>query len=81
MNEVRRGNEELRNEGRLGRPYRYETDAALGSVLRADPNVSRPTTADTLSISPETVRTHMSRIGDTLKSLRWIVHALASELR
>jgi hypothetical protein len=81
MNEVRRGNEELRNEGHTGRPCRYETDATFRSVMRNDPNASFQTTADTLSISPETVRTHMSRIGYTLKSLRWILHALTSELK
>jgi hypothetical protein len=50
MNEIRRGNEELRSEGRPGRPYRCETDAALGSILRDDPNASLRTRADTLSI-------------------------------
>jgi hypothetical protein len=33
MHEIRCGNEELRNEGRLGRPYRYETDVALRLIL------------------------------------------------
>jgi hypothetical protein len=59
MNEICRGSEEIRNEGRLGRPYRYETDAALRSILRNDLNASLLTMADTLSISPETVRTHI----------------------
>jgi hypothetical protein len=68
MNETRRGNEELRNEERPGRPHGYETDAALRSILRDDPNTSLQTITDTLSISPETVCTHMSRIGYTLKS-------------
>jgi hypothetical protein len=81
MNEIRRGNEELRNKGRPGRLYRYETYATLPSILRDDPNVSLRTIADTLSISPEMVRVRMSRIGDTLKSLRWIPHALTSELK
>jgi histone-lysine N-methyltransferase SETMAR len=81
INEVRRGNEELRNEGRPGRPYRYETDAAIRSILREDPNASLRMIAETLSISPETVRAHMSRIGYVLKSLRWIPHALTSELK
>jgi hypothetical protein len=81
MNEIRPGNEELRNEGRPGRPCRYETDAALCSVMRDDPNASLRTIADTLSIDPDTVRTHMSRIGHTLKSLQWIPQALTSELK
>jgi hypothetical protein len=34
-----------------------------------------------LSMSPETIRTHVSRMGCTLKSLRWIPHALTSELK
>jgi transposase len=79
MNKIRLGNEELRNEGRPGRPCRCETDAALRSVLRDDPNACLRTIADTLSISPATVRTHLSRIAYTLKSLRWIPHALTSE--
>jgi hypothetical protein len=81
MNEIRRGNEVLRNERRPGIPDRYETDAALRSVLRDDPNASLRTIADTLSISPEMVRAHMSGIGYTVKSLRWIPHALTSELK
>jgi hypothetical protein len=68
MNEIRRSNEQLRNEGRPGRPYRYETEVVLRSILRDDPNASLRTIADSLSICPQTVRTHMSRIGDTLKS-------------
>jgi hypothetical protein len=51
------------------------------SILRDDPNVSLRTMADTLSISSETVRTHMSRVGYSLKSLRWIPHVLTSELK
>jgi hypothetical protein len=47
-NEIRCGSEELRNEGRPGRPYRYKTDAALRSILRDDPNASLRTIADTL---------------------------------
>jgi hypothetical protein len=60
MNEIRHGNEESRNEGRPDRPYRYEMDVAHRSILRDDPNASLRSIADTLSISPETVRTHMS---------------------
>jgi hypothetical protein len=70
MNESRRGNEELRNEGRPGRLDCYETDAALRSILPDDPNASLRTTTDTFSIFPETVRTHPPRIGCILKSLR-----------
>jgi hypothetical protein len=81
MNEICRSNKELRNEGRPGGPYRYETDSALRSILRNDPNASLRTIADTLPISPETVRTHMSRIGYALKLLWWIPHALTSELK
>jgi hypothetical protein len=80
MNEIRCGNEELQNERHPGKPYRSETDAALRSILRDDPNDSLRTIADTLSTSPETVRIHMSRIGYILKSLRWIPQALTSEL-
>jgi hypothetical protein len=81
MNEIRRGDEELQNEGHPGRPCRYETDAALRSVLRDEPNASLRTIANTLPISPEPVRAHMSRIRDMLKSLRWIPYALTSELK
>jgi hypothetical protein len=34
MNEIRRGNEEPQHEGRPGRQYRYEPDAALCSILQ-----------------------------------------------
>jgi hypothetical protein len=81
MNEIRCGDEELRDEGRPGRPYRYEMDVALCSILSDDPNASLRTIADTVSISPETVRTHMSRIGYTLKPLWWIPQALTSKLK
>jgi hypothetical protein len=37
--------------------------------------------SETLSISLETVRTHMSRIDHTLKIFRWIHHALTCELK
>jgi hypothetical protein len=70
VNEIRRDHEELRDEGRPGRSCRYETNAALPSSLRVDPNPSLRTIADKLSNSPEPVRIHMSRIGHTLKSLR-----------
>jgi hypothetical protein len=64
-----------------GRPYRYETEAALRSILRDDPNASLRTIADTFSISPETIRTQVSRTGETLKFLRWIPHALTIKLK
>jgi transposase len=81
INEVRRGNEELRNEGKPGTPCRQETDAAIRSILRDKPNASLRTIPETVRISPETVRTHLSRIGYTLKALRWIPHALTSDLK
>jgi hypothetical protein len=33
IQEAHRGNEELRNEGRSGRPCRHEVDAAIRSIL------------------------------------------------
>jgi hypothetical protein len=81
MNEICRGNEEFQNEEGPERPFRYKTDTALRSILRDDPNASLRTIVDTLSISPDTLRTHMPRIGDSLKSLRWISHTLTSELK
>jgi hypothetical protein len=81
MNNIRRGNEELRNEGRPGRPDRYEADTSFRSILRDDPNASLRTIAETLTLFLEMVRIHMSRIGHTLKSLRWIPQALTSELK
>jgi hypothetical protein len=81
MTERRPGNEELRNEGRPRRPHYYETDAALRSVVRDDPNASLRTIADMLSVSSETICIHMSRIGHALNSLRWIPHPLTSELK
>jgi hypothetical protein len=79
ITEVRRGNREPRNNKRLGRPYRHETDAAIRSIPSEDPNISLRTVAEILSISPATVRTHMSRIDYTLKILRCIPHALTCE--
>jgi hypothetical protein len=78
ISKVRHGKEELRSEGPSGR---HETDPAIRPVLHEDPNPLLRTIAETLSISPETVRTHMSWIGHTLKTLRWIPHALTSELK
>jgi hypothetical protein len=57
-NEVRRDNEELRNEGHPGRPYRYDTDAVIRSILQDDLNDLLRTIVQALSISPETARTH-----------------------
>jgi hypothetical protein len=81
MDEIRPGNEELPNEGKPERPHRYETDVALRSILRDDQNASLRTIADTLSISPVMIRTHMSRICYTLKSLYWIPRTLTSKLK
>jgi predicted transcriptional regulator len=68
INEIHRGSEELRNEGRPGRPYQNETDA-IQSILQEDPNASLRTVAETLSFSPQTVRMHMLWKGYTLKTL------------
>jgi hypothetical protein len=57
IREVHRGNEELGNEGRAGRPCRHEVDAAIWSILQDEPNVSLRTIAETMAISPETIRT------------------------
>jgi transposase len=70
IQEIGRGSEELRNEGRPGRPCRHEADAAIGSILQDEPSASLRTIAETSAISPETVRTHMARIGYTLRALR-----------
>jgi hypothetical protein len=75
------GTEELRSEGCPGRPYREETDAEIRSIRQKDWNASLRTIAETLLISPETVRMHILRIGSTRKTLRWIPHALTSELK
>jgi hypothetical protein len=61
ISEVCRGNEELRNEGRPERPYRHETDVTIRSILQEKPNAPLRTITETLLISPETVRTYMSR--------------------
>jgi hypothetical protein len=68
INDVRSGNKELCNEGRPRRPYGCEKGVAIPSILQDEPNASLRTIAETLSISPETFRTHMSRVGYTLKS-------------
>jgi hypothetical protein len=72
ISEVRDGNEKLQNEGSPGRPYQDETDAAIRSILQQNQNALLTTIAETLSISPEIVRTDMSRIGYTLKIFRGI---------
>jgi nucleoside-diphosphate-sugar epimerase len=81
IQEVRRGNEELRNEGRPGRPPRHEVDASIRSILQDNPNASLSTIANASQTCPETVRNHMSRIGHVLKCLHWIPQALRSELK
>jgi hypothetical protein len=58
----------LRNEERPGRRDRHETDAAIRSILQEDPNASLRNIAEALPISPEAVRTHLSRISYTLKT-------------
>jgi hypothetical protein len=83
IQEVRPGNEELRSEGRPGRLCQHEVDAAIRSIPHDEPSALLRIIAETLGISPETVRTHidMARIGDVLKALRWIPHILTSELK
>jgi hypothetical protein len=77
----RRGSEELRNEGHPGRPYRHETGAVIRSILQENSNASLRTIAETLSISLGMARTHLLQIGDTLKTLPWVLHALIYELK
>jgi hypothetical protein len=81
ISEVRRSNEEFRNGGRLGRTNQHEIDAGIRSIPQKNSNTSLRTIAEILSISPETVPTHMSRIGHTLKTLPWIPRALTYELK
>jgi hypothetical protein len=81
ISEVRRCKAEPRNEGCPGRPNQYEIDVAIPSILQENPNASLRIIPETLSISPEMVCMHMSRIGHTLKTLRWIPQALNYELR
>jgi hypothetical protein len=61
------------------RPYRHETDVA-GSIRQEDPHASLRTIAETLSVSLETVRTHMSAMGSTRVTFRWLPQALIYEL-
>jgi hypothetical protein len=72
ISEVRRGNEELRNEGRLGRRCRHETDVAIRQIRQQGPNASLRINPETLSISPDMIRMHILQIGYTLNVLRWI---------
>jgi hypothetical protein len=81
INEVRRGNEELRNEGKPGKPCRSEVGTAVRSILRDEPNASLTKIVETLGISPETVRIHLSRIAYTFTALRWTPNALTSDLK
>jgi hypothetical protein len=78
IEEVGRGKEELRDENRPGYS-RYEVDPAIRSILQDEPNAWLWTIGETLSISPETVRTDMTRMGYTLKALRWIPYTLTSQ--
>jgi hypothetical protein len=81
ISEVRRGNKELRNERRPGRPHRHKTNAAIGSILEEDSNASLRTMEETLLISPETVHTYLSRICCAMQAIPWITHARACELK
>jgi hypothetical protein len=72
ISEIRRGNEELQNGGRSEKPDRHETNAAIRPMPQEDPNALLRTIAETLSISPETIRSQMSLIDYTLKTLHWI---------
>jgi hypothetical protein len=81
IHEVCRGNEDLQNEGHSGRSCQHEIDAAIQSIRQDESNASLRAIGDTLSISLETVRIHMARIGYPLKALRWIPHILKSELK
>jgi hypothetical protein len=63
IQEVRRGNEEPQNEGRPWRACQHKIDAAIRSIPQDDPNALLRTIGETLSVSPETVRTHVARIG------------------
>jgi hypothetical protein len=71
ISELGRGSKKPRNKGRPKRTYQNETGTLIRLILHKDPNASRTTLAGAMFISPETVRTHMSRIGDSLKALRW----------
>jgi DNA-binding NarL/FixJ family response regulator len=81
IKEVCSSTHELRNEGRLGRLCHHEIDAIIQSILWDEPNASLRIIAETLGISLEMVRTHLSMISYTLKVLRWIPHPLISELK
>jgi hypothetical protein len=81
ISEVHRGKEELRSKGRPERLYRNEKDAAILSILQEDPNAWPRIITETGSISAETVRTHISRIGCTPKTLCWISYARTCELK
>jgi hypothetical protein len=54
---------------------------AILSILQEDLKAQLNTLAETLSLSRETIRTQMSQMGYTLKTLRWIPHALTCELK
>jgi hypothetical protein len=40
VSEIRRGNEELRNEGRPGRAYQHEINAVISPIRHEDPSAS-----------------------------------------
>jgi predicted ArsR family transcriptional regulator len=56
-----------RNEGRPEDPINTK-NAVIWSILQEGSNTPLRTIAETLSISPEALRTHISRIGCTLKT-------------
>jgi hypothetical protein len=53
----------------------------IRSILQEDLKASLNTFAETLSLSRETIRTQMLRMGYTLKTLRWIPYVLTCELK
>jgi DNA-binding NarL/FixJ family response regulator len=59
IKEVRNGNENSVTKGG-SRPYQYEIDSYIQDIREDDPFASLRMIADMLSISPETVRTHLS---------------------
>jgi fructose-1,6-bisphosphatase/sedoheptulose 1,7-bisphosphatase-like protein len=62
-------------------PHQHETDAVIRLISQGDLNASLRTIAETLSISPEVVRTLMSWTGSAPKTLLWISQALTCELK
>jgi hypothetical protein len=68
--EVRRDNKELQNERSPRTPCRCETNACIRLTLQEDPSALLLTIGKILSISRETIRPDMSRIGHILKQTR-----------